>query len=149
MKPRFQLWDSDSANLVGLYESIPEILVDLEKTSSTIEEKAQIRDLVVTLSLGGPNDDSVTILDGETLYRLSVGRSSVGETESSHRSQYLRVDQTRPEVNPSVFTGHQELGHSFAGNRQTDCNQSAAEAWPHVRPRGYRPSAQNRFAKVA
>jgi hypothetical protein len=34
MKPRFQLWDSDSANLVGLYESIPEIVEDLDRTST-------------------------------------------------------------------------------------------------------------------
>jgi len=74
MKPSFQLWDSDTANLVGVYETVPDALADIEKTSTTAEARRQIKDLVLTLELGGPDGDPVVILDGEALYRYSVER---------------------------------------------------------------------------
>jgi len=74
MKPSFQLWDSDTANLVGEYETVPDALADIEKTSTTAEARSQIKDLVLTLELGGPDGDSMVILDGEALYRYGVER---------------------------------------------------------------------------
>lgn len=98
MKPRFQLWDSDSANLVGLYESIPEIVEDLDRTSTSVEAKDQIRDLVVTLSLGDPDGESVTVLDGEALYRLSVKRHPITEDEAPERSASVRAGHPAAET---------------------------------------------------
>jgi len=72
MKPCFQLWDSETANLVGMYESVPEVVEDLKRTSKTTEARNQIRDLVLTLGLGGTDGESMVILDGAALYRLSI-----------------------------------------------------------------------------
>jgi len=74
MKPTFQLWDSDTANLVGVYETVTEALTDIEKTSTTAEARYQIKDLVLTLDLGGSDGDPMVILDGEALYRYGVER---------------------------------------------------------------------------
>ena len=98
MKLRFQLWDSDSANLVGMYESIPEILEDLDRTSTSGEAKDQIRDLVMTLSLGDPDGESITILDGEALYRLGVRRHPLPEDEAPGQSAYDRAEGTSAET---------------------------------------------------
>lgn len=70
MKPHFELWDSDSANLLGAYESIPDALADLDRAFPTAESKCQVMDLVLTLELGGDDDDTMVLLDGMSLYRL-------------------------------------------------------------------------------
>lgn len=72
MKPCFQLWDSDTANLVGTYESVPDVVEDLKRTSTTPETREQIKDLVLTLGLGGSDGDSMVILDGAALYLLGT-----------------------------------------------------------------------------
>jgi hypothetical protein len=70
MKLHFELWDSESANLLGAYESISGALADLTKAFPTVESKVQIADLVLTLELGGDDDDTMVLLDGAELYRL-------------------------------------------------------------------------------
>lgn len=71
MKPRFELWDSNSANLLGTYESVPDVLADLDKAFPTPESKMQINDLVLTLELDGEDDDAMVLLNGsELFYRL-------------------------------------------------------------------------------
>jgi len=72
MKPCFQLWDSETANLVGTYDSVPDVVEDLKRTSTTTEARNQVRDLVLTLGLGGADGESMVILDGAALYRLSI-----------------------------------------------------------------------------
>lgn len=74
MKPSFQLWDSDTANLVGVYETVPDALADIEKTSTTAKARDQVKGLVLTLELAGTDGEPMVILDGEALYRYSVGR---------------------------------------------------------------------------
>ncbi len=71
MKPRFELWDTDTANLLGSYESIPDVLSDLNKAFPTAEAKLHIKDLVLTLELGGDDDDTMILLAGPDLYRLT------------------------------------------------------------------------------
>lgn len=39
VKPRFELWDSDSANLLGSYDSIPDVLADLDNAFPSAEKK--------------------------------------------------------------------------------------------------------------
>ncbi len=70
MKPCFELWDSDSANLLGAYASIPDALADIDRAFPTAELKHQILNLVLTLELGGDDDDTMILLDGPSLYRL-------------------------------------------------------------------------------
>ncbi|HEV2127790.1 MAG TPA: hypothetical protein VGR22_04135 [Thermomicrobiales bacterium] len=70
VKPCFELWDSDSANFLGAYESIPDALADLDRTFPTAQLKQQVMDLVLTLELGGDDDDTMILLDGASLYRL-------------------------------------------------------------------------------
>lgn len=70
MKPRFELWDAESANLLGAYESIPDALADITRAFPTAESRNQVTDLVLTLELGGDDDDTMVLLGSEELYRL-------------------------------------------------------------------------------
>lgn len=70
MKPCFQLWDAATANLVGLYESVSEVLADLVRTSTTVEERDQIRDLVLTLGIHGDEGEAIIVLEGDELLGL-------------------------------------------------------------------------------
>ncbi len=82
MKPCFQLWDSETANLVGMYESVSEVLADLTRTSTTVETRNQLRDLVLILALEGAEDESVVVLDGDELYDLCPPSSTLAANET-------------------------------------------------------------------
>lgn len=70
MKPRFELWDSDSANFLGAYESIPDALADLKSAFPTDKSRVPIADLVLTLERGGDDGETMVLLEGADLYRL-------------------------------------------------------------------------------
>ncbi len=74
MKPSFQLRDSDTAILLGVYDTAPDALADIKRSSRTDEARRHINDLVLTLELGDPDSDPPVILDGEALDRYGVRR---------------------------------------------------------------------------
>jgi len=46
------------------------VLADLDKAFPSAKAKTRITDLVLTLELGGDDDDAMVLLNGAELYRL-------------------------------------------------------------------------------
>jgi hypothetical protein len=85
MDPKFELWDTVTGNLIGIYDSILNALDDLADAFPTDEDMSELSDYALLLRPSATSEP-IVVLGGESLYRLRCRQVPVSESHATNQS---------------------------------------------------------------